>query len=155
MTNPPPPDLILLDIMMPDMDGHEVCRRLKTNQETRGIPIIFLTSKTRPEDIVAGFRLGAVDYVKKPFQAEELTARVDTHVRLKKTISRLETALKEIKTLKGLLPICSACNRIRDDKGDWNQIAEYISNHTEATFTHGICPDCAAKLYPDIVLNQR
>jgi DNA-binding response OmpR family regulator len=102
MTNPPPPDLILLDIMMPDMDGHEVCRRLKTNQETRGIPIIFLTSKTRPEDIVAGFRLGAVDYVKKPFQAEELTARVDTHVRLKKDHLPARNGAKGNKDPKGL-----------------------------------------------------
>jgi DNA-binding response OmpR family regulator len=78
------PDLILLDIMMPELDGFEVCRRLKKSAATEKIPIIFLTAKTDTDDIVKGFELGAADYVTKPFSAPELLARVHTHLELKK-----------------------------------------------------------------------
>ena len=87
-----PPDLILLDIMMPEMDGYEVCRCLRDNTQTQDIPIIFLTAKTEIEDLVKGFALGAVDYVTKPFITEELLARVKTHLELRQSrqeISRL------------------------------------------------------------------
>ena len=66
-----------------------------------------------------------------------------------KLISKLQKALSEVKTLSGLLPICASCKKIRDDKGYWNHIESYIKNHSEAEFSHGICPDCAQKLYPD------
>lgn len=78
------PDLILLDVMMPEMNGHEVCERLKESKDTRDIPVIFLTAKTETEDIVKGFELGAVDYVTKPFNSTELLARVKTHLDLKR-----------------------------------------------------------------------
>ncbi|MDD2855942.1 MAG: response regulator [Desulfuromonadaceae bacterium] len=78
-----PPDLILLDILMPDMDGYEVCRRLKENSETSHIPIIFLTSKTESRDEIKGFELGAVDYITKPISPSKLMARVKTHLTLK------------------------------------------------------------------------
>ena len=74
------PDLILLDVMMPEMDGFETCRRLKAAEQWRHIPVIFLTAKTETADIVQGFELGAVDYVAKPFNAHELLARVNTHL---------------------------------------------------------------------------
>ncbi|MBF0245172.1 MAG: response regulator, partial [Planctomycetes bacterium] len=77
-----PPDLILLDVMMPVMDGHETCRRLKASLAWREIPVIFLTGKNATEDIVRGFELGAVDYVGKPFNAHELLARVHTHLQI-------------------------------------------------------------------------
>jgi adenylate cyclase len=76
------PDLILLDVMMPEMDGFETCRQLKANEAWRQIPVIFLTAKTETTDIVQGFELGAVDYVAKPFNAHELLARVNTHLTL-------------------------------------------------------------------------
>ncbi len=154
LEKPPLPDLILLDIMMPDMDGYEVCRRIQSNQKTSNIPVIFLSAKGTAEDIIQGFKVGAVDYVTKPFRPEELTARVNTHIRLKKTISELKNALKEIKTLKGMLPICSSCKKIRDDKGYWNQIEAYIVSHSEAEFTHGICPECIKKLYPNVNIGK-
>jgi signal transduction histidine kinase len=78
-----PPDLILLDVQMPDMDGFEVCRRLKSRKETSPIPVIFLTARTDVEDIVEGLTLGAVDYVTKPFHATELLTRVRNHLELK------------------------------------------------------------------------
>ncbi|MDM8525915.1 response regulator [Desulfococcaceae bacterium HSG8] len=86
------PDLILLDIMMPEPDGFEVCKQLKKNQETINIPVIFLTAKNDPEDIVRGFRLGAVDYITKPFRKEELVARVRTHLKLKHSEEALRHA---------------------------------------------------------------
>ncbi len=127
------PDLILLDIMMPDIDGYEVCRSLKADLATRHIPVIFLTAKIDSNDIVKGFEAGGVDYVTKPFNSAELLARVKTHV--------------EIKILRGLLPMCSKCKKIRDDEGFWKQVDSYIEEHSEVTFTHGICPDCLTELY--------
>ena len=88
------PDLILLDVMMPELDGFETCKRLKANDETREIPIIFLTAKVETEDVVHGFELGAVDYVTKPFNATELLARVKTHLELR----RLQRELEEYNT---------------------------------------------------------
>ena len=84
------PDLILLDIMMPEMDGYEVCQKLKESPQTAEIPIIFLTSKTNTEDVIKGFELGAVDYVGKPFKHLELLARVKTHLKLRSTESQLQ-----------------------------------------------------------------
>ena len=84
------PDLILLDIMMPGMDGFEVCRRLKANPETREIPVIFLSALDDTRDKVRGLQLGAVDYVAKPFQPEEVIARVSTHL----TIHRLSREVR-------------------------------------------------------------
>ena len=77
------PDLILLDIMMPEMDGYEVCKKLKDNEKTKDIPVIFLTGKAESEDIVTGLKLGAVDYVTKPFNSAELLSRIRTHLELK------------------------------------------------------------------------
>ena len=84
------PDLILLDVMMPEMDGFEACKRLKANDQTKDIPIIFLTAKVETEDVVRGFDLGAVDYVTKPFNATELLARVHTHLELQRLRRELE-----------------------------------------------------------------
>lgn len=87
------PDLILLDVIMPEMDGFQVCQELKARAETKDIPVIFLTAKTQMEDILKGFEVGAVDYVTKPFNKEELLARVSTHVALRsaqKEIVKLE-----------------------------------------------------------------
>jgi DNA-binding response OmpR family regulator len=90
-------DLILLDIMMPGMDGFEVCRRLKENEKLKEIPIVFLTAVADTEDIVEGFRLGGVDYVTKPFRMEELLARVNTHIQLKITHDMLKAYAEEYK----------------------------------------------------------
>ncbi len=83
------PDLILLDIMMPEMDGYETCEKLKQNDATKDIPVIFLSAKVEVDDIVKGFELGGVDYVTKPYKREELLARVKTHLRLRKTERQL------------------------------------------------------------------
>ncbi len=127
------PDLILLDVMMPEMDGYEVCEELKAGLPARHIPVIFLTAKSDAQDIVKGFEAGGVDYVTKPFHSAELLARIKTHI--------------ELKTLRSLLPICSHCKKIRDDKGFWNDVDRYFETYAHLTFTHGTCPACMDKLY--------
>jgi len=96
------PDLILLDIMMPEMDGFETCRKLKENPSTAEIPVIFLTAKTDPEDILKGFELGGVDYVTKPFNSTELLARVHTHLELKRAREILIEKNKKLEELNKL-----------------------------------------------------
>ena len=91
-----PPDLILLDIMMPEMDGLETCRRLKANPETRDIPIIFLTARAEIDDIITGFKLGAVDYLTKPFKTEELFARINTRLDLRRSHKLIAQQNKEL-----------------------------------------------------------
>ncbi len=130
-----PFDLVLLDIMMPEMDGYEVCKILKSDLSKMHIPVIFLTAKAETDDIIKGFDAGGSDYVTKPFKAPELLARVKQQV--------------EMKILRGLIPICANCKDIRDDKGSWNQIEAYIQKHSSALFSHGMCPKCMDKLYGD------
>ncbi|MCP5501396.1 MAG: hybrid sensor histidine kinase/response regulator [Leptospiraceae bacterium] len=84
------PDLILLDIMMPEMDGFETCQHLKSSEKTSDIPILFLTAKVEPKDIVKGFQIGAVDYITKPFNTTELLQRVKTHLSLKHAMEELK-----------------------------------------------------------------
>jgi len=142
------PELILLDVMMPNMDGYEVCRRLKSSVATRRIPVIFLTALNSTRDIVKGFEMGGVDFITKPFQPLELLARVKTHLELKR-------AREEIKKLQGILPICANCKRIRDDDGYWEQVETYIKQRAEVAFTHSICPPCVEKLYPNMLKSKK
>ena len=136
------PDLILLDILMPGMGGLETCRRLKADPATRDIPVIFVTANAGSDEVLAGFEAGAVDYVTKPFRIPELLARV--HVQ-----AELRHVQREIRTLHGILPTCAHCKKIRDEKGTWHSIEAYISQHSEAHFSHGICPDCIPIYFPD------
>lgn len=150
------PDLILLDVMMPVMDGYEVCRRLKESEEFREIPIIFITALDHPDHESEGLRLGAADYITKPFNPELVLLRVRNHLKLKfqhdlllARAVEIEEAMAKIKILSGIIPICSSCKKIRDDAGYWQQVEEYISKHSEAVFSHGLCNDCVKKLYPE------
>ncbi len=145
----PYPDLILLDIVMPEMDGYEVCGKIKEDPKRCHIPVIFITTVTEAVDDAKAFEIGAVDYITKPFNPMTAKARIKTHIELSRTMNALQLALKEIKTLNGLIPICSACNKIRDDKGFWNGLEAYIEEHSEALFSHGLCPDCSDKIYGD------
>lgn len=137
------PDLILLDVMMPKMNGYEVCRIIKKDKKLKKIPVIFITAKTGSEDVVKGFSVGAVDYISKPFNADELLARVETHLELSRS-------REQIKTLEEMIPICSNCKKVRDDDGYWKKVEQYISEKTNSTFSHGICDECAKKLYPEL-----
>jgi CheY-like chemotaxis protein len=155
------PDLILMDVRMDGIDGFETCRQLKKNDATSYTPVIFLTVSQDSEDIKQGFQCGGVDYICKPFSQEEVCARVRTHLHLRelikekeKLVNELQSALATVKTLSGLLPICSSCKKIRDDTGYWNQIESYIRARSEAEFTHSICPNCSKTLYPGLRKNK-
>jgi len=143
------PPLAILDWMMPGMDGIEVCQRLRQAANPRPTYIILLTAKDNKEDIVAGLQAGADDYITKPFDHRELRARVQVGARivqlqqnLSDRVRELEDALKQVKQLRGLLPICSYCKKIRDDQNYWQQVESYVTKHSEAQFSHSICPDC-------------
>jgi len=151
------PDLILLDVMMPDLSGFEVCNVIKGDAEFADIPIIYLTAMNSFEGEAMGLELGGIDYLLKPVNLALLKLRVRNHIELKARndlvreqrdlLSRqkkeLEAALARIRKLEGIIPICMYCKKIRDDQNSWNQLEQYITNHSEATFSHGICPHCA------------
>lgn len=143
------PPLAILDWMMPGLDGVEVCRRVRQSQALLPSHIILLTARNGKADIVHGLDAGADDYISKPFDREELRARVQVGVRLvelqwklAERVDDLTHALQQVKHLQGLLPICSYCKKIRGDNNYWQQVESYISQHSEAQFSHGICPDC-------------
>jgi sigma-B regulation protein RsbU (phosphoserine phosphatase) len=148
--NPPP--IAIIDWMMPGMDGLEFCRKLRQTQAITPTYVILLTSKSQQEDVVAGLEAGANDYIRKPFERQELRARIGVGERvielqtaLADRVKKLEEALVKIRTLQGLLPICSYCKKIRNDQDYWEQIETYVADHSQAEFTHGICPDCMEK----------
>ena len=165
-----PPDLILLDIFMPGIEGYEVCRRLKADTATAHIPIIMLTGGAVQADeaIKESFKAGVTDFITKPIRAIEFFARVKSGLITKKNhdilveeikqrktaekekgklIEKLEQALSEIKSLQGIIPICSHCKKIRDDKGYWNILEAYLQKHSDAKFSHSMCPECSDELY--------
>lgn len=143
----PLPDLILSDIVMPEMDGYKFCGQLKANPRTKEIPLIFITAISEAMDDAKAFGLGAVDYITKPFNPLTVKARVSTHIKLYRTLKELQNALKDIRILSGLIPICASCKKIRDDKGYWNQVETYVQERADVQFSHSICPDCREKFY--------
>lgn len=149
---PDAPNLAILDWMMPEVEGREICQRVRATSATSSVYIILLTGKGEKGDVVSGLAAGADDYVTKPFDREELHARVEVGVRvielqqsLRKKVQELEDALTQVKQLQGILPICSYCKQVRDDQNYWQQVESYISDHSEAQFSHSICPDCYAR----------
>ena len=143
------PTVAILDWMMPGMDGTEVCRQVRRAPSTTPTYIILLTAKSSKEDVVAGLDAGADDYLTKPFDRAELRARLQVGLRvvelqrnLSERVIELEDALSQVKQLQGILPICSYSKSVRDDQNYWQKVESYISNHSEAQFSHGICPPC-------------
>jgi phosphoserine phosphatase RsbU/P len=146
---PDAPQLAILDWLMPGLDGIEICRQIRKTPQTKPVYLILLTARRGQEDKIQGLQAGADDYITKPFDREELRARVQVGIRvlalqgaLADRVCELEEALSRVKTLQGLLPICSYCKKIRDDRNYWQQVEGYISDHSEAQFSHGICPEC-------------
>jgi DNA-binding NarL/FixJ family response regulator len=148
-------NVMLLDLSLPDSIGMDTL--IKTHDKFPALPIVVLTSL---EDEELGIQLvqgGAQDYLVKG-QVDGLILfrtlryaieRKQAETERETLIDKLQNALAQVKTLSGLLPICSGCKKIRDDQGYWNRIESYISEHSEAQFSHGICPDCAKKYFPD------
>jgi DNA-binding response OmpR family regulator len=153
LCEPDPPLLAILDWMMPEIDGLELCRRLRSRESTTHTYVILLTGRDSSPDRVTGLEAGADDYLVKPFDIHELRARVNIGVRtvslqqqLSSKIAALEETIANVKQLKGLLPICSYCKRIRSDQDYWQQLEGYISDHSDAQFSHGVCPGCYDKV---------
>ncbi len=147
------PKLVILDWMMPEMDGLDVCKKIRENTDLDSIYIILLTARGQKGDIVAGLEAGANDYITKPFDRDELKARIQVGVRminlqseLAEHIRKLEEAMSEVKQLRGFLPICAYCKKIRTDDNYWEQVEQYISEHSDIQFSHGICPECYEKI---------
>jgi sigma-B regulation protein RsbU (phosphoserine phosphatase) len=157
-------DLILMDVLMPDLDGVEACRQIKSRPHLCDIPIIMVTAKSDHSNLQAAFAAGAIDYITKPVNSIELLARASSALALKKEMDcrkareeelrrsneELQKALRDVKVLRGLIPICASCKKIRNDGGFWQQLEEYIGEHSEAEFSHGICQPCVKKLYPGV-----
>jgi sigma-B regulation protein RsbU (phosphoserine phosphatase) len=156
--------LILMDVLMPELDGVEACRQIKSRPHLRDIPIIMVTAKSDLSSLQAAFAAGAIDFITKPVNSVELLARASSALALKKEMDcrkaregelrrsndELQKALREVKVLRGLIPICASCKKIRNDGGFWQQLEEYIGEHSEAEFSHGICQPCIKKLYPGV-----
>jgi response regulator RpfG family c-di-GMP phosphodiesterase len=144
--------------MLPDISGIEVCRQIKGDENLKDIFVILASGIQVSSELQAdGLDIGADGYFIRPISNREFLARVQAGERIKRAedalrtkerqqrelISHLEGALAEIKTLKGFIPICASCKKIRDDEGYWNQLEAYISKRTDAVFSHGLCPECA------------
>ena len=190
------PTIVISDVVMPGMDGYELCRKVKQNELYKSIPVILLTSLSSPHDIIKGLECGADHFITKPYNKDYLlshiqyifvnrelrkTAMADLGIEiffagqkhfltsdriqildllfstyeavmqknreLEQTNQKLVRSLETIKTLGGLIPICSHCKKIRNDKGYWQQLEIYIKEHSDAEFTHGLCPDCEKNIY--------
>jgi DNA-binding response OmpR family regulator len=152
---PGAPSLAIVDLMMPKLDGLELVRRVRALPNAVPPYLIIVSTKDDKADVVAGLGAGANDYLTKPYDAGELRARIEvgrqlieTRIALNEKVEELELALKEVRTLKGIVPICASCKNVRDDQGYWNRVETYLNEHTEAEFSHAVCPDCMKRLYP-------
>ncbi len=149
LQEPDAPSLAILDIMMPGIDGLELCRRVRRSQTSMPPYIILLTANQGVREIVKGIEAGADDYLTKPYDREELRVRVqvgarivELQMKLSERVQQLEVALDHVKQLQGILPICSYCKKIRNDLNYWQHVESYVSDHSQAEFSHGICPTC-------------
>lgn len=143
------PRLAILDWIMPTLEGHEVCRSLR--QQPNGQPpyLIILTGLKDKDSIVAGLEAGADDFITKPFDPLELRARINVGIRIVNLLQQqtdqilqLQQALAHVKLLQGILPICSRCKKVRNDKNYWQEVDRYFTDHSDLLFSHGFCPDC-------------
>jgi len=155
-------DVVLLDLVMPGMDGLEVCRRLKADELLKHIPVVFVAADLSDKETrVQAVAAGADGFLRKPFELGELMAQIRTMAKIKapggqaapeaERLQRLDKALSRPGDKSRLLSICSSCKRVRNDKNAWEDVEAYIKSQTNITFTHGCCPDCAKRLYPELI----
>lgn len=194
------PRIVITDWLMPGIDGIELCKKIRETEKGQYTYIIMLTMKKGMQSVIDGIDAGADDFISKPFEKEELAARIKAGERIlgiegklintlsdltveieerkrteeelakqrdyligtihelkkaketkRELISKLRNALSAVNQLSGLLPICSHCKKIRDDKGYWKNVEEYIEHHSGAQFSHSVCPKCMSEYYSEIV----
>jgi len=149
------PNLITMDILLKgEMNGIEAAAKIAEGSD---VPIIYMTCLSDQQVFKRAIGTHPYGYIIKPYDINELRSAIEIAVvkhqaakERETLIAQLQKALKEVKTLSGLLPICASCKKIRKDDSTWQQIEDYIANHSEANFTHGICPECAHRLYPEL-----
>ncbi len=147
---PDHPHILILDWIMPGIEGPEIVQRLREREPAQLYYAIIITSRSDKDSAVSALDRGADDFVGKPFDIAELRARIAVGSRinglqnaLSAHLQKLEDTLAQVKLLEGIIPICMYCKKIRDDHNSWNQLEQYITDHSEAEFSHGICPRCA------------
>jgi len=150
LSEPEHPHLVILDWMMPGIEGPEIVQRLRKREPEQPYYAIIITSRSNNGSVARALDSGADDFVGKPFDNDELRARLAVGYRMNSLqkslaghISELQQTLDRVKQLEGIIPICAYCKKIRDDQDGWNQLEQYITDHSEARFSHGICPHCA------------
>jgi DNA-binding response OmpR family regulator len=138
-------DVVLLDLSLPDSQGFDTF--LKLREKAGAVPIVLLTGLDDEALAVRAVHEGAQDYLNKGQVDGHLLSRAIRYaIERNKLIRELQDALANVKTLSGMIPICAWCRKIRDDKGYWDRVEAYIESRSNATFTHGICPECLAKV---------
>lgn len=154
--DPAGPLLMLLDWEMPGRDGPTILRRVREDLQRRNAYAILVTARECEDAVIEGLESGADDFVRKPFRAAELLARVRAGVRVLRLqgelaahVERLESALAEVHTLRGLIPICMHCHRIRTESDHWERLERYIEAHADVEFSHGLCEECLQLHYPE------
>ncbi len=153
------PDLVLMDIQLKgDLNGIQTAQIIKTDY---GTPVVYLTAHADDTFLKQAKLTEPFGYMIKPIESRELHATLEIVLykakmekERKQLISELREALSEVKLLRGFIPICSSCKNIRDDEGYWHRIEAYIQKHSDAEFTHSICPKCARRLYPDLIIDD-
>ena len=150
------PDAVLMDIKMPEMDGLEASRRIMAECPT---PIVIMTAYEAADLVETASKAGVAAFLTKPPVLAEIDraitialARHADLLELHRLNQELQTALGEIKTLRGILPLCSFCKKIRTAEGIWENVDVHIHKHTEADISHSLCPDCLKEHYPEIYL---
>ena len=162
LKNPDAPRLVILDWLMPGMDGVEVCRKVRRLKHGNLFYIIIFTSLEDKKDLVTALDAGADDFIIKNFDRDELKARIKVGERVARLkseldirVRELEASMNHVKLLQGILPICMHCHKIRDDKEVWQRLDNYIAEHTDVMLSHGLCPECYEKHYPDYFENNK
>ena len=149
-------EVVLMDFLMPGMDGLEACRRIRSEEQLKHLPVIVVTAKTEPPDIMDAYTAGATDYIRKPVIPVELVARVSMAMTMKEEYDNQEEheheledktkeltrTVDELKTLRGTLCLCSKCKRVRMTSGVWQRIEDYLEEKLNAKITSGVCTRC-------------
>jgi CheY-like chemotaxis protein len=154
-------DVVLLDLHLPDSAGIDTVRRAVA--ALGELPIVVLTGSDDPDLARQAIQAGAQDYLPKggfdlPLLSRVIRYAIERQRILRdreRVIAELEQAVVRIEALTGLLPICAACKKVRDDRGEWGSIESYLRHRTGQEITHGICPECVGRLYPDLGLARR